>query len=284
MLIATFGANTGWAGKTISFENDTFVLEGYGSIQAADVMEYDRQGHLAWVNDGTRAWVGAKARKETRPSSIVPATSPSSTTLIAGGSAVTDMLATPPAADAAPSASTGGGGVATSVLPGTTLPWWRQKYVIPALAGIVVAVLALLAIAWVVKAQNDRKAAAKEAAARVVQPFRKLDSALDVGINFDEYGTLVRDAQFTLDSYHPSDSASQEVARHLAKAAEAYRTASEAWNDDIQDEFVTDASYWNQKCPSLSLPAGVVTADDVRQAAWVVGTASVKQASELVGL
>jgi hypothetical protein len=24
-------------------------------------MEYDRQGHLSWVNEGARAWVGSKA-------------------------------------------------------------------------------------------------------------------------------------------------------------------------------------------------------------------------------
>jgi hypothetical protein len=174
--------------------------------------------------------------------------------------------------------------VGTPAPAGTSLPWWRQKYVIPALAGVIVAVLALVAVALVVKAQSDRQAAAKEAAAGVVRPFRKLDSALDVGINFSEYGTLVRDAQFKLDSYHPSDSTGQEVASYLSKAAEAYRTASEAWNDDIQDQFVTDAAYWNRRCPSLALPAGFVTADTVRQAAWVVGTANVKQASELVGL
>ena len=46
MLIATFGTTTGWVGKTIIFENEQFILEGYGPISAAGVMEYDRQGHL----------------------------------------------------------------------------------------------------------------------------------------------------------------------------------------------------------------------------------------------
>ena len=62
MLIATFGPSTGWAGKTITHEGDVFTLEGHGPITAADVMEYDRQGHLVWTNDGTRAWVGSKVR------------------------------------------------------------------------------------------------------------------------------------------------------------------------------------------------------------------------------
>jgi hypothetical protein len=72
MLIATFGPTTAWVGKTITREGDAFLLEGYGRISAGDIMEYDRQGHLAWANDGTRAWVGSKA-KGLRASSATPA-------------------------------------------------------------------------------------------------------------------------------------------------------------------------------------------------------------------
>jgi hypothetical protein len=61
VLIATFGPSTGWAGKKITREGDAFVLEDHGPISATDVMEYDRQGHLSWASDGTRAWVGSKA-------------------------------------------------------------------------------------------------------------------------------------------------------------------------------------------------------------------------------
>jgi hypothetical protein len=61
MLIATFGQTTAWAGRRITYEDDTFVLEGHGTITTTGIMEYDRQGHLLWVNAGTRAWVGSKA-------------------------------------------------------------------------------------------------------------------------------------------------------------------------------------------------------------------------------
>ena len=61
MLIATFGPTTAWVGTQITSEGDTFVLEGHGPISVCDIMEYDRQGHLVWVNDGTRAWVGSRA-------------------------------------------------------------------------------------------------------------------------------------------------------------------------------------------------------------------------------
>ena len=61
MLVATFGPTTAWEGKQVTWDGAAFVLEGHGPIAAADVMEYDCQGHLLWMNDGTRAWVGSKA-------------------------------------------------------------------------------------------------------------------------------------------------------------------------------------------------------------------------------
>jgi len=59
MLIATFGPTTGWAGKTIQYENGQFALEGHGPLSAQDVIEYDKQGHLVWAGDGMRAWVAS---------------------------------------------------------------------------------------------------------------------------------------------------------------------------------------------------------------------------------
>lgn len=61
ILIATFNETTGWVGKKITHDNGQFMLEGQGAITAADVMAYDRQGHLTWADDGTRAWVGSRA-------------------------------------------------------------------------------------------------------------------------------------------------------------------------------------------------------------------------------
>jgi hypothetical protein len=59
MLVATFGPSTAWAGKVISREGETFILQGHGPITASDVMSYDRQGYLVWANEGMRAWVGS---------------------------------------------------------------------------------------------------------------------------------------------------------------------------------------------------------------------------------
>ncbi|HZL63699.1 MAG TPA: hypothetical protein VFD50_01965 [Thermoleophilia bacterium] len=64
MLVATFGPTTTWTGKTVTYTDGAFVLEGHGPISAQDVFEYERQGHLVWSMDGIRAWVGARALAE----------------------------------------------------------------------------------------------------------------------------------------------------------------------------------------------------------------------------
>jgi hypothetical protein len=65
--VATFAQTTAWAGKTILFVDECFVLEGQGVISAADVMQYDREGHLVWSSEGMRAWAGAKAKADAPP-------------------------------------------------------------------------------------------------------------------------------------------------------------------------------------------------------------------------
>ena len=57
MLVATFGESTGWAGKTIRYEGGQFQLEGFGSIPAQAVLDYDSKGQLVWAYAGLREWV-----------------------------------------------------------------------------------------------------------------------------------------------------------------------------------------------------------------------------------
>lgn len=47
-----FGSSTEWVGKTITFDDGQFALEGEGNIRPADVMGYDRQGFLEWATGG----------------------------------------------------------------------------------------------------------------------------------------------------------------------------------------------------------------------------------------
>ena len=60
MIVATFNATTGWAGRNITWQDDRLVLEGHGVITAFDVMGYDGQGHLDWPSEEMRAWAAAR--------------------------------------------------------------------------------------------------------------------------------------------------------------------------------------------------------------------------------
>ena len=71
MIIATFGPSTGWVGKTVSYENGVFALEGEGPISAADVLAYDREGHLSWAYAGLREWAEQVARGGVAPEPVV---------------------------------------------------------------------------------------------------------------------------------------------------------------------------------------------------------------------
>ena len=62
MLIATFNDTTGWRGKTITFEDEHFILEGHGRISPKNIMKYDEKGQLTWAGEGMRGWVGSRAR------------------------------------------------------------------------------------------------------------------------------------------------------------------------------------------------------------------------------
>jgi hypothetical protein len=64
VLVATFSAETAWAGRKITHDEGHFVLEGFGAIPAAQVLEYDRVTPLVWSTGGTRAWVRSVAFRE----------------------------------------------------------------------------------------------------------------------------------------------------------------------------------------------------------------------------
>jgi S1-C subfamily serine protease len=93
MLIATFGTTTAWVGKKITREGDFFILEDHGPISAQDVMEYDRQGHIVWVNDWTRAWVATRAAGPRASPASAPVTAQST---VAATSMSSHAAAAPP--------------------------------------------------------------------------------------------------------------------------------------------------------------------------------------------
>jgi hypothetical protein len=59
--MATFNASTGWAGWAITYEDGALLLEGFGSITAADLLEYDRLRQVDWSRDGLREWARQRA-------------------------------------------------------------------------------------------------------------------------------------------------------------------------------------------------------------------------------
>ncbi|HEY5388541.1 MAG TPA: hypothetical protein VIL79_11645 [Thermoleophilia bacterium] len=64
MLVATFGTTTAWVGKTVTWDGDQFVLEGYGRVPAAALIDYDQQGHLRWASAELRSWAWSYAHWE----------------------------------------------------------------------------------------------------------------------------------------------------------------------------------------------------------------------------
>lgn len=126
MLIATFGPSTGWAGKTIDYENGVFTLQGYGPISAADVLNYDRQSPLLWGYEGLKDWVASQVQAGP---AVPPVGHPTMGGAIAGG------------AVAAPAQKKGG------------IPAWAIVLIV---LGVVVALIA--AIYLPAKAGQDAKA------------------------------------------------------------------------------------------------------------------------------
>jgi hypothetical protein len=127
MLVATFNATTGWAGKTITHDAGVFSLEGHGPITAADVMAYDRQGFLSWTNAGTRAWVGSKAgvRPSTAPptdEAIEPVEVSPASEVRAGLESEDEVLAVPAHGPKLAFGGRGGENAAISALAGTVGP------------------------------------------------------------------------------------------------------------------------------------------------------------------
>ncbi len=72
MVIATFGPTTGWVGKTITYDEGRFTLEGHGPVTARDVAGYDGSGHLQWAYDGLREWVYQTAGLPAPPPAAEP--------------------------------------------------------------------------------------------------------------------------------------------------------------------------------------------------------------------
>ena len=125
IIVATFGPTTAWAGRTISYDAGEFVLEGHGRISAAEVLMYDRSGHLTWAYDGLQQWAQQRAAAEAARRA----------TPVSAG----------PAAPRAQGPHAGGPQVVTN--SGGQKQHRRSRRVV--LAMVLTAVVALIGVAWV---------------------------------------------------------------------------------------------------------------------------------------
>jgi hypothetical protein len=142
MVIATFGPTTGWAGKTISYDDGWFTLDGYGPIDVAAVLEFDRQGHLQWAYAGLREWTFQVAAN---PPAAAPAAG------LAGGAAAAyavpgvGLAGGPAAATAVPAApGSAGPGHPRTARTSASYPWVAPLVFLVAL-GVVTLVATVLA-------------------------------------------------------------------------------------------------------------------------------------------
>ena len=65
MILATFNASTGWAGRIIHYDDGQFTLDEFGQITREALLDYDQKGQLDWAYDGLREWV--QGESPTRP-------------------------------------------------------------------------------------------------------------------------------------------------------------------------------------------------------------------------
>jgi hypothetical protein len=173
--------------------------------------------------------------------------------------------------------------------PLATAPRRRANWLVPLIVIIVVVVAAAVAGIWYVQhKETTNTAESKTAAVAAFKPFQKLDSALTVGLRFDDYSQMVQDAQYGIDNYSPSDATGSEIQQHLVIAMSAYKAAYDAWNDDIQGDFKgnrENGKYWIKKCPELAdqfISEYFVTASEVQQAGWAVAQEELATVKTLV--
>jgi len=104
MIIATFRPTTAWVGRSITYEDGQFVLEGHGPVAAASVTDYDRQGHLDWAYDGLREWAYETAGQPAPPPVAEATAQPASPSPVTPPPAeVQPSPVTPPPAEVQPS-------------------------------------------------------------------------------------------------------------------------------------------------------------------------------------
>lgn len=134
----------------------------------------------------------------------------------------------------------------------------------------------------VVRLSPQAKAAANEA----LKALRKMASATEVGISYQEYGTRIIDAKADVDEAirQLPDSALKE---HISLAMEAYADAARAWSQMLRYDFLIvmreptlPEKYSIPVDKTTSIPA--MTKNDVLTTIWRAAKTHIAQASSLL--
>jgi hypothetical protein len=162
---------------------------------------------------------------------------------------------------------------------------------------IAVVLLAAVGVGVVVSAQNraaeakaTANAAAKADIKELIDAVKPLDAALTIGINYQDYGTKVGDALAAVQAVDPDSTQGAAVKVKLLEAISCYDAANDAWKLDVSDDWYTvdanESAYWQFKgYPDAFVSeldgASLLSADDVRQAAWAAAQQMIAEAEVL---
>lgn len=163
---------------------------------------------------------------------------------------------------------------------------------------IVLVLLAAVGVGFVVMGQNRAAQSKREEAAAqgaetksAIDAVRKVDAAVTVGINYQDYSGEVRDALAAVQAFDAASETQQAVKAKLLEAVECYDTANDAWGLDVQDDWSASEhgrrAYWTVQNPSETFasffdnPNEVLSVDDVRQAAWAAAGQCLDEAEML---
>lgn len=232
-------------GRPLSYDavNGTFAL-GAAIVSADQVRAYHTLGQLEWQSPETGNWFEASFPQGPREAPAAPVTATRSKTKT---------------------------GLVVGLLIGALL-----------LCGVggVVAV-------WYTRTQKAASAAdaaaAKAEADKAIEAVGKINAAVGVGVNYQNYGPLLNEAAAGVEVFQPEDATGSQIRADLARAVLYYQAGREAWYADIQDE-VVDVASWRVQYPEVHFSSDEgdkVLGDTARQAAWVIAGAAYDQAKQV---
>ncbi|MHB1017674.1 MAG: hypothetical protein ACYC2X_07310 [Coriobacteriia bacterium] len=120
-------------------------------------------------------------------------------------------------------------------------------------------------------AEESARVAAEERAARLddmkeaYEALVVVQSATEVGVNYTDYGSRVRDAAAALNVYESADSEGEAVRADLEDAMDAYKLAGDAWATKFEEYESTAFKGFQNAHPELS---DVYGADSAVQYYW----------------